>query len=67
MKPEQLQPDRVWTLTPENEIVLKQVWGKFFKYFGYDLNVSLEDLEHGTNLVSSERDSQLLNGSARRW
>ena len=59
MKAELLQANRVWLLTPENEVAFKQIWGCILKYLGYDLNVSLEDLEHGTNLVNSKSEVQL--------
>lgn len=55
-----VKPDRVWSLHPENEVVLKQVWSIFLKHFGYDFdNFTYHDLENDFNFVASKAKNQL--------
>lgn len=55
-----VKPDRVWSLHPENEVVLKQTWSIFLKNFGYDIdNFSYEDLENASNFVASKSKNAL--------
>lgn len=50
-----VKSDRIWSLHPENEVVLKQVWSIFLKNFGYDIgNLSYNDLEKPANFVASK-------------
>ncbi|CAK7898021.1 phosphatidylinositol transfer protein Csr1p [[Candida] anglica] len=40
----QYRPARIQTLSPEQEIVLKQTWGYLLKYWGYELSITSGDL-----------------------
>lgn len=37
-------PRRIQTLDPEYEILLKQIWSYFFKFWGYDLDIKDEEV-----------------------
>lgn len=55
-----LQPNRIWSLTEENEIATKQTWAIFLKQFGYDLdNFSFSDIEKLDNFVASKSPNEL--------
>lgn len=47
-----IQQGRVWSMDPQQEIVLKQTWGILLKFFGYELSLKLDDLELGKLLVN---------------
>lgn len=60
MPTESVKPDRIWSLAPEHEIVLKQTWAIILKHFGYDLdNLSFHDLELKSNFVASKSKNAL--------
>lgn len=55
-----VKPNRIWSLTEDNEIATKQAWGILLKQWGYDLdNYSFGDLEHHENFVSSTAPNEL--------
>ena len=47
------RPGRIQTINAEQEIVLKQVWAHYLKYFGYELNISNEDIKFKESFVPS--------------
>ncbi|EGW32214.1 uncharacterized protein SPAPADRAFT_50787 [Spathaspora passalidarum NRRL Y-27907] len=47
------RPARIQTLTADQEIVLKQVWAYFFKYFGYPLDIDKSDLPFKECFIAS--------------
>lgn len=54
------KPDRIWSLHPDNEVVLKQMWSIYLKNFGYDIDeFSYKDLEKPANLVASKSKNEL--------
>lgn len=56
----QVKPDRIWSLSPEHEVALKQTWAVYLKSFGYDLDdISYAELEKGTGLVGSKTKNAL--------
>lgn len=54
------KPDRIWSISGEHEIVLKQSWAVVLKQWGYDLdNMSFTELEKPSNYVSSKSQNKL--------
>lgn len=48
-----IHPGRIWSLLPRQEIALKQVWAILLKSFGYEVQLSNEDIKYGRGLTSS--------------
>ena len=44
---------RIQTINAEQEIVLKQVWAHYLKYFGYEVNISSEDIKFKESFIPS--------------
>lgn len=51
---------RIWSLTNDQEIALKKVWGILLKHCGYPINISIESIEKGDQLVASITDVRLI-------
>ncbi|CAN3352987.1 hypothetical protein DICA0_A09098 [Diutina catenulata] len=49
----QWRANRVQTLTPDHEIVLKQVWCTLLKYWGYSVDIDPVDIKHKESFVAS--------------
>lgn len=49
----EFRPGRIQSLSPEEEIVYKQVWGYLLRYWGYDLNFPVADLAWKQAFVAS--------------
>ncbi|CUM55174.1 unnamed protein product [Debaryomyces tyrocola] len=47
------RPGRIQTINAEQEIVLKQVWAHYLKYFGYEVNISSEDIKFKESFIPS--------------
>lgn len=58
-----IHPGRIWSLLPSQEIALKQFWAILLKSFGYEINLSNEDIKFARGLVSSV-DMSNYEGSA---
>lgn len=48
-----IHPARVWSMLPNQEVALKQFWAILLKYFGYEVQLSNEDIKLGRGLVCS--------------
>lgn len=44
---------RIQTINAEQEVVLKQVWAHYLKYFGYEVNISSEDIKFKESFIPS--------------
>lgn len=49
----QYRPGRIQTINAEQELVLKQVWAHYLKYWGYEVNISSEDIKYKESFVPS--------------
>lgn len=60
-----VKQDRIWSISGEHEIVLKQTWAIILKLFGYAYDsASFQDLENPVNFVSSKSKYALPNISS---
>lgn len=67
-----ISPGRIWSLLPNQEIALKQVWTILLKWFGYEIHVTNEDIKNGRGLISSvivpnSANSPALTVSVRKY
>lgn len=44
---------RIWSLSEDQEIALKQLWAILLKFFGYDIQLSTEEIRFKANFCSS--------------
>lgn len=47
------RPGRIQSLSAKEEVVFKQVWAYFLKYWGYDLKISAEDIAYKESFIAS--------------
>lgn len=47
------RPGRIQTINAEQELVLKQVWAHYLKYWGYEVNIPSEDIKYKESFVPS--------------
>lgn len=47
------RPGRVQSLTPEQEVLLKQSWAFLLRYWGYQVNLTIEDIQCKDSFVVS--------------
>lgn len=47
------RPGRIQSLTPEQEISVKQTWAYLLKYWGYDVKIPIEDLTFRESFIAS--------------
>lgn len=53
------RPGRIQSINADQEIVLKQTYAYLLKYFGYDLNISKDDIPYQECFISSTRTNEL--------
>lgn len=51
---EEVEDVRVWSMNPEQEIALKQMWASLLKFFGYDISFSAEELRLSNRFCYSQ-------------
>lgn len=52
------RPGRIQTISPDQEVVLKQVWAHLLKYWGYGVALSDSDCSHVKNFIASSASSR---------
>lgn len=53
------RPGRIQSLNADQEIITKQVWANVYKYFGYPLEISNDDIQYKECFVASTRTAEL--------
>lgn len=53
----QFRPGRIQTISPDQEVALKQVWAHLLKYWGYGVALSDSECSHVKNFIASSTSS----------
>lgn len=55
-----VKPNRIWSLSEDNEIATKQAWAAFLKSWGYDLDsLKFSDIDNDAKFVASDTINKL--------
>ncbi|CAH6723886.1 phosphatidylinositol transfer protein Csr1p [[Candida] jaroonii] len=55
----QYRPGRIQSINADQEIILKQFYACLLKYFGYEIDISVEDIVYKECFISSTRTTEL--------